>query len=217
MTNTKKMYFIALLLSAIFAFSGSASAQANLLKNSDKPLYNMSENDKEKCFVYGKYVVKTVMKELTENTDDKSGDDISIFKRDASIAPQKSCETDGNALLSVANTEGNTFLGIFRDHLFIEKNIYPDYSNLEIYNLKTNKNVFAAEYTAWNDYKINIAGGRFLLYDSWSKKDGLIKNCPQGKKWKREGLGVSWIQNQRLDLQTFKVSPVGVLKCVSVN
>ncbi len=211
------MYLLTLLLSAIFAFSGSASAQINLLKNSERPLFNLTENKQEKCFVYSKYVVKTAFRQITKNEEDQSGDDVSIFKRDAKIAPQKSCQTAGDALLSVENTEGNNFIGIFKDHLFIEKNLFPDYSNLDIYSLKTQTNVFKAEFTGWNDYDINISGARFLLYDSWSKKDGLLKNCPQGKKWKRDGLGVSWIQNQRLNLQTFKVSPVGGLKCVSVN
>ena len=122
-----------------------------------------------------------------------------------------------NLCFFVENTEGNSFRGVFKNYLFIEKNLYPDYSNLEIYNLKTNKIAFKTEYTEWDDYRINLSGGRFLNYSQWSKKAGLLKNCRDAKKWKQGGLGINWLQTKKLDLQTMKEISVGTLRCVSVN
>jgi hypothetical protein len=204
----------------VFTFSALVSAQnANLLKGSEKTLLTTGETNKNQCFAYQNYVVKTIRKEgsKTDSGDDNSGDDISIFKRDVSNSSQKSCQTAENSLLSVENTEGNSFRGIFKDYLFIEKNLYPDYSNLEIYNLKTNKIAFKTEYTEWDDYRINLSGGRFLNYSQWSKKSGLLKNCRDAKKWKRDGLGINWLQTKKLDLQTMKETSVGILRCTSVN
>ena len=203
----------------VFAFSVSILAQNNFLKGSDKTLLATGEENANQCFAYQNYVVKTVHKggSMTDSGDDKSGDDISVFKRDAANSPQNSCQTDEKSLLSVANSEGNRFRGIFKDYLFIEKNLYPDYSNLEIYNLKSGKIAFKTEYTESDDYRINLSGGRFLNYSQWSKKAGLLKNCRNAKKWKREGFGINWLQTKRLDLQTMKEIPVGILRCTSVN
>ena len=203
----------------VFAFSVSLSTQNNLLKGSEKTLLVTGEENENQCFAFQNYIVKTVYKggSMTDAGDDKSGDDISIYKRDAANSPQNSCQTAEKSLLSVANSEGNSFRGIFEDYIFVEKNLFPDYSNLEIYNLKTGRIAFKTEYTESDDYRINLSGGRFLNYSQWSKKAGILKNCRDGKKWKREGLGISWLQTKRLDLQTLKEIPVGVLRCISVN
>ncbi len=208
-----------IIIIAVITFSAMAAAQTNLLKGSEKTLLTSGEANKNQCFAYQNYVVKTIRKEgsMSDSGDDNSGDDISIFKRVAANSSQDSCQTAEKSLLSVENTKGNTFRGIFKNYLFIEKNLYPDYSNLEIYDLKTNKIVFKTEYTEWDDYRINLSGGRFLNFSQWSKKDGLLKNCRDAKKWKRDGLGINWLQTKKLDLQTMKEIPVGILRCVSVN
>ena len=219
LTKNMKIYKL-FIVTAIAVFAFSASAQdTNLLKGSEKTLLTTGEANKNQCLAYQNYIVRTIRKEgsKTDSGDDNSGDDISIFKRDAANSPQENCQTAKNSVLSVENTEGNSFRGIFKNYLFIEKNLYPDYSNLEIYDLKTNKIAFKTEYTEWDDYRINLSGGRFLNYSQWSKKAGLLRNCRDAKKWKQGGLGINWLQTKKLDLQTMKEISVGTLRCVSVN
>lgn len=217
MTKIKNLNFSALLIAAFCVFNFNVSAQsAGFIKNSEKPLYT-SESD-DKCYVFTKYVVKTYLKNnVKEDIGTGQGYEIDVFKRDAKSDLKKSCEVAADSLLNLKNEEGNELGGVFGDLLFVSRNIFPDGADLDIYDLKTGKVVFTTEFSEWDGYATNISNGNFLNYRQWSKKDGLLKNCPQAKKWKKDGLGLSWLQTKRLNLLTGKEISVGTLRCISVQ
>jgi hypothetical protein len=62
---------------------------------------------------------------------------------------------------------------------------------------------------------MRLQSNRYLLYEEWTQKKGPAKNCPNGKRWERQGLSVDWVQPYRLDLKTMKAVQFGVSRCVS--
>lgn len=216
----KIFYVLFVLTAAPTAFQRSISAQdVGLIKGAEQAIYKRDGDEKNQCYVYEKYVVTTVLNDNPQQGGGslEAGNDIDIFLRDATKSPQENCRTLNSPLTKIKNIEGNEFGGIFRDLVFVRKNVYPDGGDFEIYNLTANKSVFSTNYSEWDGYRINLSGGRFLLYRQWSKKDGLLKNCREGRKWKRQGLGVGWLQTKQLDLQTMKTINIGTLRCIAVQ
>lgn len=219
MTKINKIKLLVLSAAAMFVFNFSAAAQsAGFIKNSTKPLYKSESDEKMKCYVFNKFVIKANLK-TNEKEDIGTGEgfEIEVFKRDAKSDLKKSCEVSADAFLNLKNVEGNEIGGIFGDLFFVRRNVFPDGGDLDIYDLKTGKVVFTTEFSEWDGYGMNITNGKFLNYRQWSKKDGLLKNCAQAKQWKKQGLGISWLQTKRLDLITRKEISVGALRCISVQ
>ncbi|HQU86889.1 MAG TPA: hypothetical protein PKY59_27390, partial [Pyrinomonadaceae bacterium] len=84
MTKIKKLKFLILFIAAICFSNFSASAQsAGFIKNSEKPLYKSESDEKMKCYVFNKYVLKANLKK-NEKEDIGTGEgfEIEIFKRD---------------------------------------------------------------------------------------------------------------------------------------
>ncbi len=202
-----------------FAFCISLSAQdEGFIKGSEKTIYKSDTDTKAQCFVFDKYVVKTFLK---DNTKDGGGDgtgyDLTVFIRDAVRDAAENCGLSVEPSTNIKNEEGNEAGGVFGDLFFVRRNVFPDGADLDIYDLKTHKVIFTTAFSEWDNYRMNISGGRFLNYRQWSKKDGLLKNCPQAKKWKRDGFGISWLQTRRFDLRTRKETSVGALRCINVQ
>lgn len=219
MTKIKKLNFPALLIAAFCVFNFNVSAQiAGFIKNSEKPLYTSESDEKAQCYVFKNYVVKTYLKNnLKDDIGTGQGYEIDVFRRDAKSDLKKSCEISTDSLLNLKNEEGNEPGGIFGDLFLVSRNVFPDNADLDIYDLKTGKVVFTAEFSEWDGFDTNISNGKFLNYRQWSKKDGLLKNCPQAKKWKKDGLGIGWLQTKRLNLLTRKETSIGTLRCISVQ
>lgn len=219
MSKINKIKFLILSAAAMFIFNFSAAAQsAGFIRNSEKPLYKSETDEKAQCYVFNKYVVKTYLKpNEKEDIGTGEGYEIEIFKRDIKSDLKTSCETSADSLLNLKNVEGNEPGGVFGDLFFVRRNVFPDGGDLDIYDLETGKVVFTTEFSEWDGYDMNITNGKFLNYRQWSKKDGLLRNCAQAKQWKKQGLGISWLQTKRFDLLTRKEISVGALRCISVQ
>lgn len=201
-------------------FQATVSAQTfKFLEGSERPFLRSEAESGNQCFAYSSYIVKIAVKESSEpdSSPDGRGDEIDIFRRDPAVLPPEICRTFEKSLIKIKNAQGNEFAGVFGDLIFVKRSVFPDGGNLDVYDLRTKKIAFSTEYSEWDNYRINLAGGRFLSYRQWSKKDGLLKNCREAKKWKREGFGISWLQTKRLDLQTMKAASVGSLRCINVQ
>lgn len=203
----------------IFAFCISLSAQSGeVIKGTEKLLVRYDLDEKTQCFVFNKYVVKTYLKDNAKDGGGAgNGSEIDVFARDVKQPLKKNCEMSADVLLNIKNEEGNDFGGIFGKLLFVSRNGFPDGADLDVYDLKTKNKVFTTAFSEWDNYGTNISNARFLNYRQWSKKDGVLKNCPQAKKWKRDGFGISWLQTKRLDLQTLKENSVGTLRCINIQ
>lgn len=219
MKNFKKLNLLIFSVFTFCIYSPAISAQSvEFIKGSERTLYKSETDAKAQCFLFDKYVVKASLK---DNTKDGGGDgagyELTIFIRDEVRPLAENCELTVEPFTNIKNEEGNEIGGIFGDLFFLRRNVFPDYADLDIYDLKTHKIIFTTEFSEWDNYKMNISGGRFLNYRQWSKKDGLLKNCPQAKKWKREGFGISWLQTKRFDLRTRKATSVGNLRCINIQ
>jgi len=219
MMNFSKFKFLIFLIIAQCIFSATISAQSDdFIKGSEKLLVKYNLDEQTQCFAFNKYLVKTYLKDNTKNGGGAgNGYEFDIFKREVKYPLKKSCEIAADVLLSIKNEEGNEFGGIFGDMFFVERNVFPDGADLDVYDLKTKTKVFTTAFSEWDNYGTNISNVRFLNYRQWSKKDGLLRNCPQAKKWKRDGFGISWLQTKRLDLQTLKETSVGNPRCINVQ
>lgn len=207
------------LIIALYFFQNSVSAQDyELIKGSERPIYKRDGDEKGQCYVYEKYVVTTILRDNPQpgGGSSEAGYDIDVFRRNANKSPQENCQAE-TAVAKIKNVEGNEFGGIFRELVFVRKNIYPDGGDFDIYNLSVNKTAFSTDYSEWDGYRINLSNGKYLLYRQWSKKDGLLKHCREARKWKRQGFGVGWLQTKRLDLQTLKATNVGNLRCIATQ
>lgn len=173
------------------------------MNGTETPMFQES-SETGRCFVFNKYVVKTV-----QNED--AGEIISVYSREASISAKIACQTtDKPAYLVVNDFDDQFFYGVFGSLLFIDSGTSVESRGLQIFDLTSRKSVFNDSYSG--DPK--LVGGRFIVFDSPSEKKGSLTTCKQAAKWKRDGGGVGWIQVKRLDIQTLKVINVGSLRCI---
>lgn len=187
---------------------------ARTLSGGDKPLFTQGTYESPRCFVYKNYVVKT-------NFDsDKSSEAVMAYNRIGDNPPEESCRTKGQPILSLeSNYSGKSgydetdeitsyFYGMAGKYLFIDKGVMPFQGAFEIFDLSTGKSVYKAEKYP----TLKLLQNRFIFFENWSPKDGLIKNCKEAKKWKKQGLGVGWVVKKQLDLLTLKIKNFG-LRC----
>lgn len=217
MKNYKKFVFLLLFVFSTFLFA--EAQELEFVKGAEKSLANYKLDEKTRCIIYNKYVVKTFLKDnIKDDIGTGEGYEIEVFRRDVKQPLKKNCgDAAGDVSLKLKNEEGNGFGGISGDLLFVSRNEFPDGADFDVYDLKKNERVFTSEFSDWDNFGMSISNARFLNYRQWSKKDGLLKNCSQAQKWKREGFGISWLQTKRLDLQTLKETPVGNLRCINVQ
>lgn len=171
------------------------------MKGTETPEFQES-SDTAKCFVFGKYVVKTIQGEDV-------GEKITVYERGVSANAERACQSTDEPYLKIDDSNNNFFYGISAALLFIDSGTSAGSRGLTIYNLGSRKSIVNESYT--NDP--TLSAGRFVIFDSPSDKKGLIRTCKEAAKWKRDGGGVGWVQGKKLDLQTLKLIDVGVLRC----
>lgn len=200
----KKILFSLLIVIAVFAVYSPAQDNP-LMKGTEKHQFNQ-QGDTGNCFVFSKYIVKT-------KTGDDTGEDIMVYNRTANQAASKGCKPAGNPYLTIKNPDSNYFFGLSDDYLFIDSGTGASVRGLEIYNLKTKKSVLTAEY-----HEIfELLPNNIVLFDKTAEKNGLIKNCKQAAKIKRDGMTIGWVQDTKFDLKTLKKLSVGALRCVAME
>lgn len=172
------------------------------MRGTDKPEID-EPSEIGKCFVFGRYVVKTIQGE-------DLGEKIAVYKREASTDAESACQTPDEAYFDVEDSDNNYFFGLSGSLLFVDSGTSAESRGLQIYNLKTRRSIFNESYTG----DPILTAGRFVSFDSPSDKKGPAKSCKQAAKWKRDGGGVGWVQGKKLDLQTFKLTDVGILRCI---
>ncbi len=203
--------FNLLLLLLILATTTFAQVEYTL-KGSEKLIYQ-EKTVKEGCYVYKKYVAKTT------SVEDKGGEITKIYQQSEAIPSKKSCQVSGAPIITVSNSSGlkdgydsedvtHFFYGIHDKYLFIDKAVEPFQGAFEIFDLTTGKSIFKALVYP----ELKIIPTQIVFYENWAKKDGLEKNCLQAKKWKKQGLGIGWVDKFQFDLKTLKLKKVG-LRC----
>lgn len=198
-----------ILLSLIIFMTGlviSTPAQDNpLMKGAEKHQFNQ-QTDTGNCYVFSNYIIKT-------KTGEDVGEDIMVYNRPANKVASGGCKTVGNPYLTIKNPDSNYFFGLSDDYLFIDSGTGASVRGLEIYNLKTKKSVLTAEYHE----TFQLLPNNIVLFDKTAEKGGLIKNCKQAAKIKRDGMTVGWVQDTRFDLKLLKKVSVGALRCVALE
>ena len=110
------------------------------------------------------------------------------------------------------NSGENYFFGLAVDKFLIDSGTSAGIRGLDIAGLTVKKVIFSTSYQG----SVKVAGNA-VVYDKPSDTKGLLKNCPNAAKWKKEGGGVGWIRPTRIDLTTLKENSVGQLACVYVE
>ena len=207
------MKTIKTLLVILVAFFAVQNAFAQM-KGTEKPLFTDKENE---CYVFEKFVL--INKNLLGNNyqTGEVSQKLEAFKRLSDVSPKESCQKKGDSIFGYESREEVHFVGIdvFKDFIFVDLNYAPDSQKILIFNGLTGKQLFANDSTGWGDRPTGIIKN-FYYFDNWTNKEGSAKRCPQARKWKKQGLGVSWIQPYKLDLQTMRKTINGLSYCVSV-
>jgi len=172
------------------------------MAGSDSPLSYKSSPDSD-CFVFEKYVVKT------DNLEE-GGQHITIYDRGDSQEADRTCEITRKPILYVKDEDNNTFFGVTGPLLFVDSGTSLESRDIAIYDLRTGSAVARFEYTG--DPK--VSEGKFILFDAPSGKKGPISSCKDAAKWKRQGGGVGWVIARQFDLQTYRQTTLGTLKCI---
>lgn len=178
----------------VFAQDGDYSG----MKGTETPAFK-DYADTETCFVFSKYVVKML-----------PGEKIAVYIRRATTAVKGACQTSDSPYLDVNVSDTDYFFGILGSLMFIDRSRSVESRGLEIYNLASRKSIFNESYAG----NAKLVGGKFVFFDSPSDRKGPVKTCREAAKWKREGVGVGWIQVRKLDIQTLNLINVGTLRCI---
>jgi len=197
-----KTFIMAMFLIVLSSFTAAQDEENSGMKGTETPEFQES-SETGKCFVFSKYIVKTIQGEDT-------GEKIAVHKRRPRTTAESDCQTAGEAYLDFTDSDNNFFYGLSGSLLFIDSGTSVESRGLEIYNLDSRKSIFNESYT--NDPI--LTGGKFVLFDSLTDQKGPIRTCKEAAKWKRDGGGVGWVQGKKLDLQTFKLTDVGSLRCI---
>jgi hypothetical protein len=202
-----------LILTLAFIIQTNFAQDDNQMKGADKILFT---DEKNECFVFEKFVV-TNKNMMTNNY--KTGElsqRIEAFKRISDVLPKDSCQKKGNSIFVYESKDEVNFVSIdaFGDLILVDLNLTPDWQKILIFNGLTGKQIFTSDFTEWG--KPARLNNNVFYFDDWTKKEGAAARCPQGKKWKKEGLGVNWIQPYKLDLKTMRKTTSGLSYCVSV-
>lgn len=207
MKNTSFLLSLLIALAYVAGFSTNAvlAQEKELLKGSETIKFEQI-TDNTQCFVFNQFIIRTVSSEDV-------GENISIYKRGETNVATNGCKAKSPLLFTIKNPDANYFLGLSGDFLFIDSGTGADSRGLEIYNLKSRKSVFTAEY---HD-SIKLVTSADLRFDKVSAKSGAIKSCKQAAKIKRDGMSIGWVQDTELNLLTLKSKPVGALRCVALQ
>lgn len=198
--------FFFILLTAQFSVVSAQNEPENPPTKGTERFVSRQKTDGGDCYVFKNYVVRTAGGEDV-------GEDIFVYKHTAetTAAVVKYCGTEEAPYLSVKNPDANYFIGLSGKYLFVDSGTSVESRGLEIYDLNSKKSVYSTEYRD----EIEVQAGRYVTFAKPSAKPGAVKNCREAAKWKKQGLGVGWVQNAKLDLQTLKSTPVGALRCVA--
>jgi hypothetical protein len=158
--------------------------------------------ENERCIIFDRYIVK-----VTAGED--LGEDIEIHRRVQSINPDTICDSNPAPYYTIKNADANYFAGLSGDYLFVDNGTGTDGRGLEIFSLKSKKSIYSTEY--YDAVEFNKADTS--LRQTFKKPSGALKNCRQAAQWKKNGLGVGWIRQSKLDLQTLKETPIGMIRC----
>lgn len=189
-------------------FSISAQQRENVgAAGTEKPLFRQTDkNTGNACYVYKQYVVMTV-------SSKDVGEDIKIYKRNTTTDAGKECSTAKRVPYMVLKNSGKSyFFGLTGDKFLIDSGTSAGIRGLEIAGLTVKKVIFSTSYQG----AVKVAGNT-IVYDKPSDKKGLLKNCPNAQKWKKEGGGVGWVRPTRIDLATLEETSAGQLACVYVE
>lgn len=201
--HTTFLFFSILLLAA--NLSVSAQEEQKLMQGTEKAKFQQT-TPTTGCYVFGKYTVKTI------SNEDSTGENIEVFRHVLVPANAKTaCRTSSKPYLSVKNPDANYFIGLAGDYLFIDSGTSVESRGLEIYNISSRKSIFTSEY---HD-TVKLLQNRYVVFDKISVQNGSLKACPKAREWKRDGFGIGWVRDTRLDLQTLKETPAGALRCIA--
>lgn len=197
----KKAKFLILPVLFLTQFFAVSAQESNLIKGSENAAVQ-KETERGKCFVFGKYAVKTV-------TSEDVGEEIEIYRNPAANGDESICDQMKTPYFTVKNADANYFFGLSGDFVFVDNGTGSDGRGLEIFNLKTKKSIYTTEYYDAAEIQQN----RFLVYDKYSETKGALKSCRQAAQWKKDGFGIGWVRASKLDLQTLKETPSGTIRC----
>src|SRR3954468_13738002 len=104
---------------------GFAQDEPSTLFASD-PIEFHSSGDAGECFVYPKFVIKT-------DPSNDGGSNVAVFPRAASREGRAACQTSGEPLLFVSDSDNNSFYGIAADrYMFINTGTSANSSEIEV-------------------------------------------------------------------------------------
>ena len=200
---------LSVLILLITSTDSQSSAKLLLLQQSvgaagtEKPLYQQTDKRTgNSCYVYSQYVVKTVSSE-------DIGEDIKVFKRNTEMDSKKACANDKRQpYMTIKNPDANWFFGLSGDKFFVDSGTSAGTRGLDVVSLTSKKTIFSTEYNA----EAKVSAGS-LIYNKPSNVNGSRKNCPQARKWEKEGGGIGWVRPTRLNLITLKETSAGPLTC----
>lgn len=206
--STALYLFAGLFLFASANFSTTFAQEDSVgAPGSEQPLFKkMDAATGNACYVYKQYVVQTV-------TSADVGEDIKIYKRSGATNARQECGSAGQTpYMTLKNSGENYFFGLTGEKFLVDSGTSAGIRGLDIASLISKKVVFSTDYQ--DDVKV---GGNFVVYSKPSKTKGLLKNCPNAAKWKKQGGGVGWVIPMRIDLTTLKETAAGKLACVYVE
>lgn len=209
-------FIISAILSVLILLTTAADSQSfgKLLfqqsvgaEGTEIPLYRQTdESTGNSCYVYSQYVVMTVSSEDV-------GEDIKVFKRITEVDFKKACANDKRQpYMMIENAGDNWFFGLSGDKFFIDSGTSAGTRGLDIVSLTSKKIIFSTDYN--QEVKVSADS---LIYYKPSSVNGSRKNCPQARKWEKEGGGIGWVRPTRLNLTTLKETSAGQLTCVYVE
>lgn len=190
-----------LLLIKFLVVQAQDEEEAKLTKGAETARFQKSAENGN-CWVFIKYVVKTLASEAV-------GDDIEVFRRVQSNSVADSCENTGAPYYTIKNADANYFAGLSGEYLLVDNGTGTDGRGLEVFNLQSKKSIYSTEYYD----ELEIQQGRFVIYHKFSETKGALKNCRQAAQWKKDGFGIGWGRQSKLDLQTLKETPLGAIRC----
>lgn len=209
----KTIKTLLLILITVFAVQNTFAQEGNQMKGADKILF---ADNKIECYVFETFVVTNKNLMTSDYKEGQISQRIEAFKRNADVSPKESCQKKGDSIFVYESKEEVNFVGIdaFGELILVDLNFTPDSQKMLIFNGSTGKQLSANDHTEWG--KASHLAKNFFYFDDWTQKEGSAKRCPQAKKWKKDGLGVNWIQPYKLDLKTMRKTTNGVSYCVSV-
>lgn len=207
---TPYLFAISLVILSAQPFTVSASWQDNEnvgAEGTEKTLFKkMDANTGNACYVYKQYVVMTA-------ASGDVGEDIKIYKRNGATNARQECgNSKQTPYMTLKNSGENYFYGIMGNKFLVDSGTSAGIRGLDVVSLINKKVVFSTKYQ--NDTKVV---GNTIIYSKPSKTKGLLKNCPDAKKWRKEGGGEGWVMPMRINLTTLKETKAGQLKCVYVE